>query len=222
MAAQRRCLRASPAHLAIALVSVSLACAHLAAATSGDLFDEIYERGKTIDASWKTLTARFTEESTSALLARPLSAAGTLAVSRPDRVVLQYEQPDRRTVLIDGRTLLLEWPARGVRTETDISASQRRVQRYFVDKTPDQLRRHFTITARVAPQRTGTWHIRLVPTEKRIREGVTDIDLWVNQQTLLLAAMAMTFPNGDRKLMEFSDVRLNPELPPDTFGPLRP
>jgi outer membrane lipoprotein-sorting protein len=216
MAAQRRRLRA-PFTLVVALLATTLACVHLLASPSRDLFDEIYERGRGVDASWKTLTARFTEESTSTLLARPLVAKGTLAVSRSDRVVLQYLEPDRRTVLIDGDTLTVVWPSRGLRTTSDISSSQRRIQKCFVDKTPKELRRQFTIVARIAPDRPGTWHIGLAPSQKRIREGITAIDLWVDRQSLLLAAIAMTFPNGDRKLMEFSDVQLNPPLGPDTF-----
>ena len=216
MGAQRRRVDAA-GRSTLAGLLLALACVHLLAGPSRDLFDEIYEQGKSVDASWKTLTARFTEESTSALLARPLMAKGTLAVSRPDRIVLQYVDPDRRTVLIDGGTLTVHWPSRNLRTTSDITASQRRVQKYFVDKTPQELRRHFDIAARVAPDRPGTWHIALVPTRKRIREGVTGIDLWVDRERLVLSAMTLTFPNGDRKSMEFSDVRLNPELPLDTF-----
>jgi outer membrane lipoprotein-sorting protein len=218
MCAQRRRVEARGRSTLAGLV-FALACVHVLAAPSRDLFDEIYEQGKTVDASWTTLTARFTEESASALLARPLMAKGTLAVSRPDRIVLQYVEPDRRTVLIDEGTLTVHWPSRNLRTTSDITASQRRVQKYFVDKTPQELRRHFDIAARVAPDRPGTWHIALAPTRKRIREGVTAIDLWVDQERLVLSAMTLTFPNGDRKSMEFSDVRLNPVLPIDTFAP---
>ena len=211
MAAQRR----SPIVPALLLAAV-LATAHLLA-TPRDLFDEIYERGKAVDASWTTLTARFTEESTSVLLARPLTASGTLAVSRPDRVVLNYAEPDRHTVLIVGETLTVTRPARGFSRTSDISAAQRRVQKYFVNKTPQELREYFDIVARVDSQRPGRWHVALAPTSKRIREGVTAIDLWVDRERLVLAAMALGFPNGDRKLMEFSEVRLNPPLAPGTF-----
>jgi outer membrane lipoprotein-sorting protein len=213
MAAQRR-----RPHAVLASALLAAALAGVAATPARDLFDDIYDRGRAVDASWKTLTARFTEQSTSSLLTRPLVATGTLAVARPDRVVLEYLEPDRRTVLIDRGTLRVVWPARGLSTERDISASQARVQKYFVDKTPQQLRRHFTIGASRAPDRAGHWHMSLTPTEKRIREGVAGIDLWVDQQTMLLTAMAMTFANGDRKLMEFSDIRLDPDLPAETFA----
>src|SRR4051812_19702351 len=37
-----------------------------------DLFDDIYQRGRGIDSTLKTLTARFTETTTSPLLTRPV------------------------------------------------------------------------------------------------------------------------------------------------------
>ena len=72
-----------------------------------DLFDQIYERGQPIETTLKTLTATFAETSTSSLLTRPLQARGTVAVERPSRIVLQYREPDTRTVLIDGDVLFV-------------------------------------------------------------------------------------------------------------------
>ncbi len=184
-----------------------------------DLLDEIYERGKPTESTLKTLTASFVETSTSTLLAKPLVARGTVAVERPSRIVLDYTEPDVRRVLIDGSTLLVTWPSRSIRQQQDIGAAQGRVQKYFVGKSPEELRRHFKIGARDAAERKGTWHVELVPTRKQLQEGVSRIELWIAQDTILPMSMRLTFPNGDTKLMEFSDVKVNPVLPQDTFSP---
>ncbi len=205
--------------LQVALGALLLVAAAANAGPAGppDLFDEIYQRGRAVDASWHTLTARFVETSTSTLLSTPLVARGTLAVSRPSRVVLHYLEPDRRTVLIDEGHMTMSWPAKGLRSTTDISASQRRVAKYFVDKSPAQLRKFFVITAHVADDNPGTWALTLVPSQKPIKEGVSEIDLWIDRTHLQLAAMLLHFPNGDLKRMEFDDVQLNPPLDPSTF-----
>ena len=182
-----------------------------------DLFDEIYERGQPIESTLKTLTATFVETSTSTLLARPLVARGTLAVERPSRIVLDYQQPDARRVLIDGNLLLVTWPSRSIRQQQDIGAAQGRVQKYFVGKSPAELRRHFRISAHEAPDRKATWHVELVPTRKQLQQGVSRIELWIAHDTVLPTSMRLTFPNGDTKLMEFSDVKVNPSLPPGVF-----
>ena len=83
-----------------------------------DLFDEIYARSRGIEASLKTVTARFTETTTSSLLSRPLVAHGTLAVQRPSKIVLHYTEPEQRTLLIDQDRLTLAWPSRGVPHQT--------------------------------------------------------------------------------------------------------
>lgn len=183
-----------------------------------DLFDQIYERGRPTESTLRTLTASFVETSTSSLLSKPLVARGTVAVERPSRIVLNYTDPDVRRVLIDGSLLLITWPSRSIRQQQDIGAAQGRVQKYFVGKSPDELRRHFAITAREAPDRRGMWHVALVPTRKQLQEGVSRIELWIAHDTVLPVSMRMTFPNGDIKLMDFSDVQVNPALAQGIFG----
>lgn len=226
---QQRARGARRSGLAVALILLAtlLYSAHELAARAeddgrgqkqADLFDEIYARGKPLESSLKTLTASFVETSTSSLLEKPLVARGTLAVERPSRVVLRYTEPDVRRVLIDGGLLLVTWPARNIRQQQDIGAAQDRVQRYFVGKSPNELRRHFRIAAREDTARKGTWYVDMIPTRKQIQQGVTRIELWIDQSTVLPVSMRLTFPNGDTKLMEFSDVAVNPALPPDTFA----
>ena len=48
-----------------------------------DSFDQLYRRGSEINATLKTLTARFTETTTSAMLTRPLVASGVVVQAAP-------------------------------------------------------------------------------------------------------------------------------------------
>jgi outer membrane lipoprotein-sorting protein len=185
-------------------------------------FDELYRRGQLANASLKTLTARFTETTTSALLTRPLVERGTLAVERPARVVMNYAVPETRTVLIDGDRLVLSWPGRHIHQVTNIGQMQGRVQKYFVDSDPDELRRSFDITIADTEKRPGAQHVMLLPKRKQIREGLTRLDLWIDDSSLLLAAMRMTFANGDTKLMTLEDIVPNPVLAPGTFARPQP
>src|SRR3954462_15243991 len=126
--ALRFCAVALRSGLLLGIMSAGVAAQRPAPAQSKtDLFDEIYQRGRGIDSTLKTLTARFTETTTSSLLTRPVVARGTLAVIRPDRVVLRYTDPDQRVVLIDGNRLTLTWPSRQLNQVIDITTAQRRV-----------------------------------------------------------------------------------------------
>ena len=182
---------------------------------AGESFDELYAKGQTLTASIKTLTAHFTETTTSSLLTRPLVARGTLAVERPSKVVLRYTEPNPRIVLIDNKKMTSTWPTRQT---LDIGSAMGRVQRYFVNGTAAELRQQFDIDERNLNDTPGTYHIGMVPKRKQIREALTRLDLWVSRETSLLHSMRMTFPNGDTKHMAFEQVTPNPTLPPGIFA----
>jgi outer membrane lipoprotein-sorting protein len=180
-------------------------------------FDALYRRGSQINAALKTLTAKFTETTTSSMLTRPLIASGTVAVERPSRVVLHYLLPEPRDVLIDGDRLTVSWPGRGIREVTNIASANRRVQKYFVDSNPGELRASFDIVSQKADDRPKTYRLTMTPKRKQIREGLSGLELWLDQTSLLLAAMRMQFPNGDTKLMVLEDVVANPAIDPAVF-----
>jgi len=204
------------------LTALAVVMLSLDRVATADLFDEIYARGRPLETSLKTLTAVFVEESTSSLLARPLIARGTLAVVRPHRIVLHYVEPERRTVLIDGDTMRMLWPSRSIDQRFAIGPTQRRIQQYFVDKSPTQLRSHFDITAADAADRPTAWQVTMVPRRKQIREGLSKLELWIERDTVMLSSLLMTFPNGDTKRMSFDEVRVNPAIDESVFKPAGP
>jgi outer membrane lipoprotein-sorting protein len=177
-------------------------------------FDRLYEQGQRANASIRTLTARFTETTTSSLLVRPLVARGTLAVERPSRVVLRYTEPESRVVLIDNNKMTMSWPSYQV---MDIGSAMGRVQRYFVDGSAADLRRQFDIDDSQAGEKPGLYRVVMVPKQKRIREALSRLELSVTRETMLLASMRMTFANGDTKTMALDNVTPNAPLPAGTF-----
>jgi outer membrane lipoprotein-sorting protein len=190
----------------------------IVASARADLFDELFKQAQAKNGAMKTLTASFVETTSSTLLIRPLVSSGTLAVVRPSRIVLRYAQPDERVVLIDGDTMTMSWPSRHLRESKDIAESQKRIRKYFVDSSADELRSHFTITARAAEDRPGTYLVTMLPKRKQIQEGLSRLDLWVDRATALMVAMKMSFPNGDTKLMTFTEVKPNVPIDPAVFS----
>jgi outer membrane lipoprotein-sorting protein len=195
--------------LAIAVIVAAAGARASTAAPKGDLFDEIYQRSLPMASSLKTIRARFTETTTSSLLAKPLVAEGTLVAVRPSDLLITYTRPDRKILRMDAKKLLFIWPDRHIREESDIEQAQKRVQHYFIDKSPDELRKHFTIQASDDTQKAGTYLVSMTPTRKQIKEGVSRIDLWIDKPSLMLTSMRMTFPNGDTKTMVLQDVEIN-------------
>jgi outer membrane lipoprotein-sorting protein len=188
------------------------------AAPARDLFDDIYARSRGIEASLKTVTARFTETTTTKMLVKPLVSHGDLAVVRPDQIVLRYTDPEPHVVLIDGGQMTLSWPSRSITQKRDIGAARKRIDKYFVDKTPDDLRHAFKIATVVSNDPPNTWHITMAPTRSQIKQGLTELHLWIDRSSMLLTAMRMDFPNGDTKLMAFEDVKVNVPVDPAIFS----
>lgn len=204
-----RCGPSLAASCGLLTAALLLSPARAATAPPGDLFDEIYRQGQAFERSLKTITARFTETSTSRLLKQPLVASGMLAVERPSKIALHYREPEARTILIDGGTMRMEWPSRGLSQRKDVGAAMGRIQKYFVGASPKELRSHFEIAAEVDAENPQHWLVRMTPTRRQIRDAITRIDLRVAQATSMLTWMQITFPNGDTKTMTFEDVVRN-------------
>ena len=207
--------------ICVALVAMLALCVvQLSAQRKGtdSSFDAIYKRGIELNSQLKTLTAHFTETTTSTMLTRPLIASGTLAVERPSRVVLHYREPEQRDVLLEGDRMTVSWPSRHIREVTNIATANRRIQKYFVDASPDRLRDSFTIASRIAADRSNTYQLTMVPKRKQMKDGLSALDLWIDDASLLLTAMKMTFPNGDIKLMVLDTVVANQPIDPSVFS----
>jgi outer membrane lipoprotein-sorting protein len=181
-------------------------------------FDDLYLKGQKANASLKTLTARFTEATTSSLLTAPLTAHGIIAVERPSRIVLRYQDPEVRVIVIDGNRMTLSWPDRNLRQTRDIGGPLRRVQKYFVEGSAADLLREFDVTTRIATDRPGSYELLMAPKRKQIREGLAGLDLWIERSSMLLTAMRMRFANGESKLMTFEDITINTTIDPALFS----
>lgn len=187
-------------------------------AATKDLFDVLYERTRPQQASLQTIRARFTETTVSTLLTKPLVARGEVIAARPGRVRLDYSSPERKTVVIDAGRLVVVWPDRKEREEIDVGQLEKRIDRYFVDRTPAELRKHFDISAAADARVPHTDRIDMIPKPKQIRTGLSRLALWVDQERLLLTQMRMSFPGGDSKTLAFEGIELNVPLEASAFS----
>lgn len=191
--------------LLLVLTGVGIA----AAPAPADLFDDLYKRSQPIDATVKTIDASFVETTESPLLRKPLLGEGMLRVVRPHGVEMVYAKPERKTVTIKDGKLVIAAPDRNFTQERDITQALARIDKYFVDKSPKELRRHFTIAASEDKDRAGTYRIDMTPKRKQIEQGLTRLELWLRKDTLMLDAMRMHFPGEAIKMLEFRDVVVN-------------
>jgi outer membrane lipoprotein-sorting protein len=197
-----------------------LAAAGLVAAQAPpptDLFDRLFARTAEKRQTIHSIRARFTETTTSSLLEKPLVSHGTVIAAPPSRVLMIYTDPERRTVAIDSKSFVIVWPDRREREKIDISQMQKRVDQYFTNATPGQLRTMFDITVQPDSVIRESDHIDMRPKRKPIKEGLERLELWIDRESLLLVQLQMTFPGGDSKTIRLDDIAVNVPVTDEMF-----
>jgi outer membrane lipoprotein-sorting protein len=182
-----------------------------------DLFDEVYARTHAAEAKRQTVRARFTQTTTSSLLVKPIVAKGTLIGAKPARLSMTYTSPERKTILLDGNRLVVIRPDQGASEQVDVTETLKKVNHYFVNADPGQLRQSFTIRTLVDPETPSWYQLDLVPRRKQIKQGLERLQIWINRDTLFLAQIKMTFPGGDSDTVRIEDPELNVPLGAHAF-----
>ena len=184
---------------------------------ANDLFNQIFNRTVVTRQSLHSIRARFTETTVSSLLEKPLMAHGTVIAAPPARVLMTYTDPERKTVALDGKSLVIIWPDRHEQEKIDISQVQKRVDQYFTQANLEQLRSMFDIKAEPDPVMRDADRVDMRPKRKQIKEGLERLDLWIDREKLLLVQMQMTFPGGDTKTIKLDDVAINVPITDEMF-----
>ncbi len=192
-----------------------------------DAFDQLHARVSAAEATRETIRARFTETTTSSLLAKPVvargtivgqkSAPGVLIGPRPTRMLITYTAPERKTIVFDTNRLIIKRADQEAPEVLDISDIMKTVNKYFTNATPDQLRRAFNVRAFPDPDMPAYYQMELIPRRKQISQGLERLQIWVTKDTYMLAQMKMSFPGGDSDVFKLEDVQLNVPVAPSTF-----
>ena len=187
------------------------------AGAAPDLFDELHARIKSAEAERRTIRARFVETTVSSLLVKPMVSEGMLVGAKPASLRMTYSSPTRRTIIMDGKRLVIVRPDRSGEEQLDITQIMKRVDHYFINADPAELRRSFRVRAFIDPEESSNYQLDLVPTRKQIRDGLERLQIWVARDPLLLSQIRITFAGGDTTTVRLERAELNVALPPDAF-----
>jgi len=189
-----------------------------APAQEPDPFIALHQRAREVERSLLTLRADFVETTESDLLIEPIVESGKMIAARPIRVLLQYEKPEKKLLLIDGDQLLVAWPERGQSERMPIAKIQQTVDKYFYQASDKELQRHFVIHVTSDPEVPGTRRIEMIAKRKQIQEGLERLELWVEDRTLYMVKMRLVYPNGaGAKTIELSNLVANVPVEDEEF-----
>lgn len=197
-----------------------LVCAVAIGATrqSADPLDTLFARGKAMQATLHSISASFTETTVSSLLRDPLVARGTVVAAVPLRMLMTYTTPEVRYVLMDQTRIVTVVPSRRERDELNIADMQRRIQRYFVEASPKELRQSFDISLAPDPALPGEDLMDMRPRRKQIKEGLARLRLWIDRTSLVMSKLRMDYADGDSRTIELSDIKINVPVDDRTFA----
>ena len=153
--------------------------------------------------------------------ARTRNSSGTFEFVRPSRFRFNYRKPFEQVIVADGQTLWLY--------DADLNQVTVRAQSNALSSTPaaliasapnlQALQAEFTLAN--APERDGLQWVMATPRNRdsqlqSVRVGLRTGDK-NGAQTAELAALEITDGFGQRSVLKFSNVQVNPAIPAETF-----
>jgi outer membrane lipoprotein carrier protein len=164
------------------------------------------------------LSALFEQITTIRSLNQEMKASGTLLLKRPRKMRWEYQKPEQRLFVTDGKTLWAYSP-------TDKQVVVQEVGEAFASRLPIsilagdcQLRRDFDIkeVENAATRGSGSFMI-LDLRPKQPEAGITRMLLEVNLKSYMIERITVFDPSGNTSVYKLSDLKLNSGLNDQQF-----
>jgi outer membrane lipoprotein carrier protein len=161
------------------------------------------------------LTADFVMERTLKVLSDKVTSSGRMAMGGPGLLRWEMTAPSRSLLLISKGRATIHYPDLGVTKTFDLSVDpvMRVMSEHLLALTAgawDKLAALYEVTVLNGNVR------RLVPREAAVRQVFSEIRVSVGPGGVV-SWVELVSPSGDVTRISFSNVRLNPELPPESF-----
>ncbi|MEO7231511.1 MAG: outer membrane lipoprotein chaperone LolA [Polaromonas sp.] len=190
------------------------ACAHSAWA---DGLESLASFVRTVSSGRADFTQVVTSPAREGQTARSKTSSGTFEFSRPNRFKFIYKKPFEQSILADGQTLWLY--------DADLNQVTARKQSAVLGSTPAALiaaapdlralQADFTLAA--APEKDGLEWVVATPKARDGQLQAVRVGFRAGEKPAGLAALEILDSFGQRSVLSFSKVEVNPSLPKDTF-----
>jgi outer membrane lipoprotein carrier protein len=190
------------------------ACAHSAWANGLESLEVFV---KTVSSGRADFTQVVTAPAKEGQAARSKTSSGTFEFSRPNRFKFIYKKPFEQSIVADGQTLWLY--------DADLNQVTARKQSAVLGSTPAALiaaapdlralQADFTLTA--APEKDGLQWVVATPKTRDGQLQTVRVGFRAGEKPAGLAALEILDSFGQRSVLNFSKVEVNPNLPSDAF-----
>ena len=198
------------------VVSLSVSTCLWAGAAQADPLETLREFTRDV----KTGRANFSQTVSAPDGLKKKTSSGSFEFARPDRFRFSYAKPFEQLIVADGRKVWLY--------DQDLNQVTVRAMSQALGATPASLLaggamdKDFELVnaptkdapAKDAPPKDSLDWVQATP---RVKEGATVQTLRIGFRGKTLAALEIVDAFGQRSLLQFSAVEINPKLPDDTF-----
>jgi outer membrane lipoprotein-sorting protein len=164
----------------------------------------------------QTLIAHFTQIKETSLVKEPLVSSGLVRFKRPDFIRWTYLKPEPMEVVLDGQTIRVY---HGERSQVEeYSLTRNKIVARYLEPLIGVFQHPFTQLTKVyrvtyeGLEVQRTCHFHLQPKAKEIQKFLSGVDLWIDKDSGAILRFKMVEANGDRLILEFHNLQLNPPL----------
>jgi outer membrane lipoprotein carrier protein len=148
---------------------------------------------------------------------RVKTSNGTFEFSRPSRFKFLYKKPFEQSIVADGQTLWLFDADLNQVTANKQSKVLGSTPAALIAAAPDLRALQADFTLADAPDKDGLQWVTATPKSKDGQLQTVRVGFRAGEKTADLAALEILDSFGQRSLLSFSKVEVNPRLPADTF-----
>ena len=165
-------------------------------------------------ASFKTLSADFTQTTTTPMLTDSIVAEGRFYMTKPDAIRWEYTIPEEMSFVITKDKYTGYYPERKRAERKNVQRYSKQIFRYFgLGQGSEQLAKYYDIhLVQPESEKPETYLLSFEPKKKRARKRVTEVLFWVDSTTFLPVKVEYHGKSGSIRVVEFQEIRLNPEL----------
>ena len=180
--------------------------------------DDVVEKVRETCVRAQDLSAQFEQTTSIRSLNQEQRASGVLLLKRPNKMRWEYQKPEQRLFVTDGKTLWAYSP-------TDKQVVVQEVGEAFASRLPIsilagdcQLRKDFEISAVENAATRGSGNFTILDLRpKHSESGITRMLLEVNLKSYTIERITVFDASGNTNVYKLSDLKLNPGLNDQQF-----
>ena len=177
-------------------------------------------------AEFRSLSAQMKRVQFTAVLSETSEMDGVLRLRRAKggtEGVIEFQQPERRTVVIKGKSVQIYYPKAKTVEIYDASKYSSNMDQILLlgfGTSSAELKKSYDFKDGGAQKIGGvaTTRLELTPKSAELQKLITKIELWIPEGQSNPIRAKFSEPSKNYELVDYSDIKVNPPLPESAFA----